>query len=294
MVGVDMNKRQLEVFLVIAKTQNIKHTAKLLYISSPAVSKTLSELEQEVGVALFDRVNGRLHLNIEGRLFAEKTRELLSDFNDLSNLFNPKEIQPIRIGASITFGESMLLPIIDKFKKEYPKTPIPITIGNVGIIKNKILDRELDLAIIEGNVNHKDLISNEISTFSIFPVGTKQYFSQKRISLKELSGYPLLVREKGSSLRKGIEDALKTAGYSFNPYWESRSTNSLILACEYGLGVTFLPETYLPIKENLVVGMIEDYQIKSRNHLIYFESKSHRDEFQYLISLIKGYPQANI
>lgn len=281
-----MNQRQLEVFLVIAKTQNIKEAAKLLYVSSPAVSKTLSELEQELEINLFDRVNGRLHLNQEGLLFAEKAKKLLADFDDLTNLFHLKETQPIRIGASITFGESILPVIIAKFKRKYPKTPIPVTIGNVGIIKNKILDHELDLAIIEGNVVHKDLISNQISTFSIFPVGIKKYFPKESISLEELSSYPLLVREPGSSLRKGIEEILKAEGYSFHPYWESRSTNSLLSACSHGFGITFLPETYLPLKEDLVIGRIANYEIKSQNHLIYFDSKSQREEFRYLISLI--------
>lgn len=283
-----MNQRQLEVFLIIAKTQNIKQASEQLFITPSAVSKTLGELEKEVGLQVFDRIKGRLYLNEEGRLFAEKASQLLEDLERMTTLFTSTEELPIRVGASITFGESLLTPAIVNFKKQHPKTPVPVTIGNVGVIREKLLANELDLAIIEGPAFHEAFISVPISTFNIYPVGVEKYFPKKTISLEKLSTYPLLVRETGSSLRKAIEEAFVSSGLGFNFHWESRSTESLILACEAGLGVTFLPETYLPLKKNLTAVKIKQHPLKSHNHLIYLKNKSQRKEFQNFITVMKN------
>lgn len=282
-----MNLRQLEVFQVIAAKSSVKKAAEQLYISQPAVSKTLRELEQDLGTVLFDRINGRLYLNEAGRIFLKRSRKLLKEFEALKNVVKPENI-PIRIGASITFGESVLVEVLEEFHETHPETQLPVIISNVRTIREKLLQNEVDIAILEGPLEHTDFISEAISSFPLLMVGQEKFFAAPQISLHELTRLPLLVREKGSSLRDPLEYLLEEKGLSLQPYWTSVSTESLIQGAVKGFGVTVLPAPLFQPERypQLRTVQITDGPLVSRNHLVYLKEKE-SEGFQQLVQIFK-------
>lgn len=284
-----MNLRQLEVFQIIAAKSSIKKAAEQLYISQPAVSKTLKELEHGLGVTLFDRINGRLYLNEAGRIFLKRSRKLLREFEELKNAVKPENI-PIRIGASITFGESVLVKVLEEFHEEYPETQLPVMISNVRMIREQLLQNQVDIAILEGPLEHPDFISEAISSFPLLIVGQEKFISAPQIDLHQLLELPLLVRESGSSLRDPLEHLLEEKGLSLQPYWTGVSTESLIQGALKGFGVTILPEPLFQKNRcpELKVAKVSDGPLVSHNHLVYLKDKE-SEGFQHLVQIFKNH-----
>lgn len=79
-----MNIRQLEIFTTVAATGSMTRAAQQLFLSQPAISKAIRELEQSIGVRLFDRIDNRLALNSAGRQFRIRVTQLLTEFNELA------------------------------------------------------------------------------------------------------------------------------------------------------------------------------------------------------------------
>lgn len=280
-----MNQRQLDVFITIAKFSSIKKAADTLFISQPAVSKTLRELEEEVGTPLFDRLGGRLHLNSAGHLFQTEAAKILADYDHLHHLFSPDQNKiPIRIGVSRTYGEILLIPALQKFQTLAPATPTPVTITNAQTILQKLIDHELDLAITAQPIKNPRFASIDLGAFPLVFVGTKKHLPHKQISLTELAQTPLLLREVGSSFFDNLQTLFNEAGLSLRPIWRSSSTDALIKGAVAGFGVTLIPQPFIPteILEKITVATLIDHPLEHRNYLVYLKEKESIASFKTL------------
>lgn len=105
-----MNLRQLRLFLSVCETKSVTQTGHRFYLSQPAVSKTISQLEQELGLNLFDRVRGQLVLNRDGQAFRQQAQQLVQAHQDLADFKQTRHQQaPIALGLSLTIGTQALI-----------------------------------------------------------------------------------------------------------------------------------------------------------------------------------------
>jgi len=150
--------RQLEVFLAVARTENISRAAETLAMSQSAVSGALSELERHFDVLLFDRIGKRLQLNELGRVLWPRVEALLAQAGDLElALKQHSEIGNLHIGATLTIGNYIAVELIAQFMREQPGARVRLDVGNTAEIARKVLNFEIDLALIEGEMQHADL-----------------------------------------------------------------------------------------------------------------------------------------
>jgi transcriptional regulator len=150
-----MDLRVLKYFLVVATERNISNAAKILFVSQPALSKQLKELEEELGVILFKRRNRNITLTEDGVYFLSKTKEILSLVDITVSNLKQKDIisGEINIGAAETLQLEKIFKIISYMTKEFPNIKTNITSGNADEIILKLDSGLLDFAIIVGFID---------------------------------------------------------------------------------------------------------------------------------------------
>ncbi|MCI1911963.1 MAG: LysR family transcriptional regulator [Schleiferilactobacillus harbinensis] len=255
-----MNIRQLEIFTAVAETGSITKTAEQMYLSQPAISKTIRELETDIGVPLFDRIDNRLHLNSAGRAFRIRATRLLTEFHELAS-FGRTQTQalPLRVGTSMTIGQISLPAAVTRFRQLYPDTPLKIYSENVQRIKARLLDGDVDVAFLEGFESSQSFTATPISEYPLLAVGAPQLAPTNQLTKKELLTVPFLLREKGSTLRDHFDEQMHQMEIDIEPMLQSTSTAVLINAAKAGLGLTIIPAPFA--EPYLTEGTLQRYEL---------------------------------
>ncbi len=150
--------RQLEVFTATARAGSVRGAADQVSRSQSAASATLAELEDKMGVQLFDRVGRRLLLNENGRALLPKAMSLLDRAAELQHLFAAEHDAPLRLAASLTIGECLLPELLADWKSAHPASPVHLMIGNTSEVIAAVVGFDVDIGFIEGRQMHPQLI----------------------------------------------------------------------------------------------------------------------------------------
>ena len=155
--------KQLKVFVTITQHSTLTAASEALFLSKAAVSMALGEMEKQLGHSLFDRVNNRLILNQEGHKLLPLADEILHRAAGIDVLF--RDDQPLsgnlKVGASDTIGNQVAPFILSGFRERTQHQDQSLFISNSALICQKLVDYELDIALIEGKTLHPELISPE-------------------------------------------------------------------------------------------------------------------------------------
>lgn len=192
-----------EVFIAVAENLNFSKAAEELFISQPAVTKHIKELESKLNIALFERKGNKVYLSKAGKLvykslkqIKQQYRELEYDLGRLHNSFNGS----LRIGASSTISQYLIPSAIAAFHSRYPDIKFDLLNGNSFDMEQKLLNNEIDLALVENtssnsNIRYTDFLDDEI----VLVTGSQSvYAKRKTISMIDLQKIPMVLREKGS------------------------------------------------------------------------------------------------
>lgn len=209
-----MSNFRLKVFHSVAVHLNFTKAAEELYISQPAVTKNIKELETELDAKLFDRLSNKVALTEAGRIvfdYAEHVLDLDKKLTfDLSTL-KQKYAGQLKLGASTTIGQYILPSILAKFHEQHTDIALVLLNDNTEKIERVLLRNEIDLGIVEGSSKNNQIkyipfIKDEIVAIA----HTSQPLSKKdEISLSELKLLPLVLREAGSGSLEVILKKLK-------------------------------------------------------------------------------------
>ena len=275
-----MTLRHLKIFATVCKENSVSLAAKKLYISQPAVSNTIKELENYYGTPLFDRISKKIYLTETGKLVYKYAIHITSLFNELEETVKNKnsEFGSIKIGSSITIGTHLIPEYIQKFTKQYPQVKPYVTIDSSDVIENMILNNELDLGLIEGFVHSGDIISHEFIHDKLIVICSPKnpLLHKESLTITDLSEQNFLMREKNSGTRELAESILSLNGLSLHPLWESSSTEAIINGVAKDIGISILPlqltEEYL--KQQKVVQLhITNVNFDRKYHIIYHKNK---------------------
>lgn len=241
-----MTLRHLRIFTEVYDTKNVTQASLNLHMTQPAVTRAVQELEQHYGVALFERIRRRLSPTQAGQQLYTQAVHLLEAFDRMeTGLRNWDALGRIRIGATVTLGNTLLPDLAQRFAALYPGIELQVTVANGECITAALCQNRLDLALLETRVLTPELHSEEIGCDRLCAVLSPHHplAAQKgAITLEQLTQYPLLVREKGSTTRSVLENALAAKALVPRILWESVSGDALVRAAEKGLGIAILPE----------------------------------------------------
>lgn len=245
-----MDERRLSMFRTVAQLKNFSRAAEVLHISQPTVSQQIQGLEEHYGVKLLDRTSKVVELTAAGRELYARVGPLLEQFAETRRavLQAAEAVSgPLMVGASLTIGEYVLPQTLSLFTREHPAVELSLRVENTEQICNLILSGALDLALVEGRVEHPDLLQEpflEDELVFIAP-GDHPWRERSALGARDLRTERWLLREKGSGTRHVLEEHLGAVGLSLGQMRiasELASTEAIKGAVEAGMGVAALSE----------------------------------------------------
>jgi len=232
--------KQLKVFTTITQHKTLTSAAEVLFLSKAAVSMALSELEKQIGHALFDRVNNRLVLNQEGQKLLPLADELLNRSNAITQLFDEGQTLSgeLRIGASDTIGNQVAPYLLSQFRQQYQHQSQSLFISNSALICQKLVDYELDIALIEGKTLHPQLISTQFSQDEMCVVCSPSHplATQDKVTLRDFEQSEWMLREAGSGSREFFLRAIAPRIEHWHEAFELNTTEAIINCVSAGIG----------------------------------------------------------
>lgn len=276
---INMNLRHMKIFVAVCQNSSITLAAKKMYISQPAISTAIKEMENYYGVKLFDRLSKKLYLTEVGKMVLSYALHITSLFDELeTTIRNSDTIGALRIGSSITIGTHLMPNYIKQFSSKYPNIQTFVTINNSDIIENLVLDNKLDFALIEGVIHSKNLISKSFLNDELVVICSlnNPLLKKEVISVKDLETQKFLMREKNSGTRELADSVLLLHGFSAIPIWESISTEAIINGVSNGLGIAILPLRLVQnfIKKGTISKLnVVDINLKRKFYIIYHKNK---------------------
>lgn len=273
-----MTIRHLKVFICVCKHGNMTKAAEELFIAQPAVSNTISEIEKNYNVKLFDRINKRLFLTEEGKNLLIKAQEVVSSFDEFEEQANNSSKKPLlKIGSSLTIGKQKLPWLLRKLKENFDDIDFQISINQTSVIESKILGGTLDFAFIQGRPSDPNIKSKLVDCNTLIAVCGKKYPMPDNVTLRELCKYDLLLREDESVSREFLDHIFALENLIVTPVMESISNQALISAAVQNLGVTIMPEALLTRQLNnggLRKITVTDYEFTRNSYLIFHKNKT--------------------
>lgn len=226
-----------------------------LFISQPAISKTISEIEEYYHVKLFERRNKTLILLPDGQRLYEYVCAVLNLIEKMDqSMKEDGRIEVIRVGASITTGTSILSDISVAYHQANPRVKIIATVDNTDVIERDLLDSKLDIAIVEGEISSRHLETEPLGDTEVVLVVNRMHplYEKENVTPEDLRNMDFIVREQGNKTRARFSVEMERAGIRWNPAWSCHNTQTIKNAVDAGLGIGVLSK--LSVRKRLQSG----------------------------------------
>jgi len=247
-------EQRLESFLTLCDTMHYGRAAEKLHLSQPAVSKHIQSLENQYGVCLFIYANRHLQKTREGEILQQYVQTLRYNEEKLMEKLKLQPVRRLRIGATKSIGEYVLLPDIKRFLS-FPENEIEFLVDNTEHLLEHLDCSELDFVVLEGifNKQHYDwtLFRNE----PYIGICAKSHpFANREVSVEELFMERIILREKGSGTRKIFERELENIGFTTDVFRKQICISSFEIIKSLvsdGYGISFLYQAVTKENEDL-------------------------------------------
>jgi len=240
--------RQLEVFVALCHFQNMTRAAEYLAMSQSAASSALKELEQHFDVQLFDRIGKRLQINERGRSLRPPVEALLEQAVEVESLLAGKGASSsLKVGATLTIGNYLAVGIMARMMQQNKDAEVNLSVANTSEITAQVLNFELDIGLIEGEVQHPDLEVIEWCDDQLVVFCSPEHPLAKVGTLTDdlLKQTPWILREEGSGTRQAFDRAMHGLLPSLTVAHELQHTEAIKRAVEANLGIGCLSQVAL-------------------------------------------------
>ncbi|WP_143306639.1 LysR substrate-binding domain-containing protein [Chitinophaga vietnamensis] len=269
-----MELRQLSYFVKAAEMAHFTAAAAALYITQSTLSQQVKQLEEELGMLLFDRVGKQVRLTEAGRVFLDHARQVLLEVDkskqaiqDLQQLLTGD----LRIGVTYAFT-SLLLPVLAAFTAKYPGIHINIDYGSPEELERKLRAAELDFVLaFHTTSEEKDLVMQPLVTSRIVMVVSKRHplAQRKVVSLKELESTEMILATRGFSSRDFLDEIFHKHKMALSVKIELNDVHSLLSLIEKGHWATLLNERALTGWRNIVAIPVEGREWLRRSYILW-------------------------
>lgn len=273
-----MTLRHLEIFRAVCARESITAAAEQLCMTQPAVSIAIRELESFYQTQLFERMNRRIYITDAGRTLLQYADSISERFGESIDVLRKQHLsRRLRLGVNATIGETRLAGILEKLRPITTPPELHVIVDNSLAIEQKLLKNGIDLAIVD-ELSHPEmwtaaLLFNESMIIAAAPGALPE---SGKISVEELSGMNLLLREPGSGSRKCVEAVFQRHGFPLAPAVESTSTMTLLSLAESGAGAAILPRSMFNgpcARRRLSFAELENDRFERHFYLIYHPQK---------------------
>lgn len=259
-----VNYNLYRTFYFVAKEGNITKASERLFISQPAVSEAIRELEGQLNQKLFHRKNKGVELTGFGKILFEKVKGLISDLDEIEEMgrkYDKLAVGQLKIGVASANLNQLIARVLTSFAKSYLSVNIETKNDNTEELLSLLDKGSIDVAFVD-YFEGCEKAYNIISEYNIFYriIGSKQYkkmFSGENIDIEHFPMKELILPNKSNSSRKLIEDFFKKNKIDLNPKYELDNYTLLYDFVKKGLGIAFVnAEFYRECIENHEVEII--------------------------------------
>jgi aminoethylphosphonate catabolism LysR family transcriptional regulator len=237
----------LRAFHHVAVHQAVHRAARALGVTQPAVTQQIRRLERTTGVVLFERDGRRLVLTEAGRTlagYAQRIFDLVEAAQDALAGARALRTGVLRVGASRTAGAYYVADLLDRFKQRHPGVKVSLTVANSELGLDRIKDFSLHVGLVAGQPDDPALVTRPLvrdRMLVVLPPG-HPLARRARVSIRDLRGWPLVLREPGSTSRRLIEQAAAACGVVVDAAMELESNEAIKSAVADGIGVAIMAQ----------------------------------------------------
>jgi DNA-binding transcriptional LysR family regulator len=240
-----MNPHHLRTFLAVRRHRNYTRAAEEVFLTQPAVSRQVRQLEEELGVRLFEQIGKSLHVTDAGETLAAEAEKLFGALERTAEAVRSHrsaERGSIRVGASTTPGFYMLPDLLGRFHRRFPKVNLHYTVENSLRIEQMIVRNELDLGFVGAHLSNeelelKPLVEDEIVCFTS---PSHRLAKEHHIAPGSLEDEMWIIREKGSATRLLFEGWLSSRKCAIRKSIELTCPETCKALVRAGIGMSFM------------------------------------------------------
>ena len=282
-----MELREIQTFIQAAQLKSFSKAAKELGYSQAAVTIQIKNLEEELGIHLFDRIGKQTVLTHQGSIFYNHA---ISIMNDLANakaaVKGTEELTgALTIGTIESICASLFPALLEDFHRQHPKVKISIVLDSPDVLLDKMNKNAIDLVYLldQRIYDHKwEKVLEEpedivfVSSVS-HPLAKKVRDTHAPLTLEELLQEPFLLTEKNASYRFVLDRYLAANDQRIEPFLEIGNTEFIIRQLKNNAGLSFLPE--FSIKDEVTAGRLSILPVKDFHMRIWRQIVFHKDKW---------------
>jgi len=288
------NYNLYKIFLTVAKCKNLTKASELLYISQPAITMNIKQLEETIGGKLFERKNKGVELTTLGQLLYNRVNPLVDQLDSLENLAllqNKLKLGYLRIGANSSNCNTMISQYLIEFAQKFPDVEIDMVRDTQKDLLEKLKAGELDIVFMDSCRVPDDIVSRKNFPIEYQLIGAKKYYDKyanSKFSFKTFPINELILPNTKNNSRKFIDNYFKGHEMPLDTKYEVDNYSLIYDFVKNGLGIAFVSLFYYKdkIEKKEVYPIFPDIKINARQFSIYentlYQNKA-KDEFFKLI-----------
>ena len=236
--------RQLQVFESVARHLSHSRAAKELYLSQPAISMQIKQLEQAVELPLFEQVGKQIHLTEAGREMLHYSRTISQQLQEMETVFSEmKGLEHGRLNISVVNTANYFMPqLLAKFCQQHPKIQVSLQVANRDAVLKQLAENNTDLAIMGQPQEGIEMVAQSFMKNPLVVIAPPSHplCKLKHVKLKQLEQESFLVREPGSGTRGSMERVFAEHGIQFRAGMEMGTNEAIKQAVQAGMGLGIL------------------------------------------------------
>lgn len=243
-----MTLRQLKYFLQIAELKSFTRASSVLHIAQPALSRQIQQLEDDLGVRLFNRTDTGVSLTDAGVLLHDRGLMLVDRFEHVRQEIGSYASQArgsIHVGLPPSMFDLITAPIVLQYGRAYPDVKLNITEGTSAVLHEAVLTGRIDFAVVSSTESLPTLEGQPLLCEQLYLVGPpsepQEVVDSAAADLKLISTLPLMLTCRPNAMRLIVENAMHASGLPSNIVLETSSTRLLTKIASCGAGWTILP-----------------------------------------------------
>jgi DNA-binding transcriptional LysR family regulator len=207
----------LKTFVTLVEVKNFTKTAEILLMSQPSVSLHIKKLEEEFQTKLFLRSPKFLKVTLTGEILYERAKQMITIYEQTRQDIQEHDRSikgELKIGASFTIGEYILPSLLIDLQEEYPELELQVVIGNTEEIVQAVRLYKVDIGLIEGQTNEKELSVHPFMQDELFIVSSNNHelANKDDVEITDLHDQAWVTREVGSGTREYLNHVIRSNG----------------------------------------------------------------------------------
>ena len=275
-----MEFREISTFLQVAKFKSFSRAAEQLGYTQAAVTIQIKNLENELGVHLFDRIGKQTLLTHQGRIFYNYASNITREISQAKDALSNPSVFPV---------------LLREYHRRYPKVNIKIVTDSPEILLHMMDKNTLDIVyFLDKPVYNTKWVKVLEKPEEVFFVSSSENPLSKRreLNLDEVICQPFISTEKDASYRLLLEESLAEKGYELHPFLETGNTEFIINQLRHNLGVSFLPGFI--VKKDLDEGRlsrldVRDFHLQVCRQIVYHKDKWVTREMKAFLELAQDF-----